>query len=72
MIVCHCQAVSDSRIRDEIECGARDVNEIGSACEAGTVCGGCEPMLRRLLTEHCHHAGVTMSGSSGELVGAGA
>jgi len=69
VIVCHCQAVSDSRIRDEIDCGARDVNEIGMACEAGTACGGCEPMLRRLLSEHCR-SGVAMSGS-GELVGAG-
>ncbi len=51
MWVCHCRAVTDSRVRDAIAQGAGDENEIGRACGAGTGCGSCHDELRRLCEE---------------------
>lgn len=49
MLVCHCHAVTDCRIREEIEAGAADVSGIAEACGAGGGCGGCVPMIAQLL-----------------------
>lgn len=49
MLVCHCRAVYDRQIREEIANGARDAFDIADACEAGTVCGGCVPAICKLL-----------------------
>ena len=51
MLVCHCKAVNDRRIRGLIERGARDEFDIAAACGAGTDCGGCLPAVHRLLDE---------------------
>lgn len=51
MYVCHCRAVTDSRIRAMIADGARDCAGVGQRCGAGTHCGGCLPALLALLTE---------------------
>lgn len=51
MLVCHCKAVYESRIREAIADGARDEFDIAEACGAGSVCGGCVPTVTRLLTE---------------------
>lgn len=49
MIVCHCHAVTDQTIVDEIVDGADSVAEIGTRCRAGTGCGGCIPHIEALL-----------------------
>jgi bacterioferritin-associated ferredoxin len=49
MIVCHCQVVSDRRIRAEIEDGATTVDEIVDRCGAGARCGSCRPTISVLL-----------------------
>jgi bacterioferritin-associated ferredoxin len=49
MIVCHCEVVSDRRIRAEVEAGARTIDEIGEGCGAGTRCGSCRPTIGVLL-----------------------
>ena len=41
MYVCICYAVSDSVVRSCIARGARTVEEVGDACDAGTGCGSC-------------------------------
>lgn len=41
MIICHCRRVSDRKIRRLVASGADDVDDIGTRCGAGTVCGGC-------------------------------
>ena len=41
MYVCICYAVPDSEIRGCIARGARTVEEVGDACDAGTGCGSC-------------------------------
>ena len=49
MIVCHCQGVSDRRIRAEVEAGARTFDEISGRCGAGAHCGSCRPTIGVLL-----------------------
>jgi bacterioferritin-associated ferredoxin len=49
MIVCHCEVVSDRRIRAEVEAGSRTVDEISERCGAGTHCGSCRPTIGVLL-----------------------
>jgi bacterioferritin-associated ferredoxin len=51
VLVCHCLVVNDRRIRDEIDRGACDEADVALACGAGSECGGCGPMIRRLLRE---------------------
>jgi bacterioferritin-associated ferredoxin len=49
MFVCHCRALTDREIGEEIAAGARDLDEIGRRCGAGVTCGGCCPLLEELL-----------------------
>jgi bacterioferritin-associated ferredoxin len=49
VIVCHCEVVSDRRIRREVQSGACDADEVGARCGAGTRCGSCRPSIGALL-----------------------
>lgn len=51
MIVCLCKGVSSSEIREVIGFGASSLEEIGSACGAGTDCGSCTFELEDMLKE---------------------
>lgn len=47
--ICSCNAVSKGTIRCAISAGACDVPAIKATTAAGTSCGSCVPMLKRLL-----------------------
>jgi bacterioferritin-associated ferredoxin len=47
--VCHCVAVNDRRIVEEIEAGALDIEDVAARCGAGARCGGCHPTIEALL-----------------------
>ncbi len=49
MLVCHCKRVHCRVIRDCVEAGARDTDTVGRLCGAGTGCGGCKPLLGKLV-----------------------
>lgn len=49
MLVCHCMAVYERHVREEIARGVDDVVDLAEACGAGTVCGGCVPTMCGLL-----------------------
>lgn len=49
MIVCHCNAVSEREIRNAVRGGARNCQQVGRACAAGRVCGGCRPLIHRII-----------------------
>ncbi|GHH57058.1 nitrite reductase large subunit NirB [Lentzea cavernae] len=50
--VCSCLAVTKQTITDAIQSGvACDVAELKACTKAGTGCGSCVPMLKKLLTE---------------------
>lgn len=48
MIVCHCTGKTDRQIRQAVDSGARSCEEIAQRCDAGTVCGGCVPLIECL------------------------
>lgn len=49
MLVCHCKALTDRDVRGAIAAGACTRREIARQCGAGSVCGGCRPLLDELL-----------------------
>jgi len=49
--VCHCRVVNDRHIRATIDAGASTPAQVARACGAGATCGGCVPLIRRLLSE---------------------
>jgi bacterioferritin-associated ferredoxin len=58
VILCICQAVTDSQVDSAIREGARSPAEVGQACGAGTDCGSCRGDIARRI-EHardgaCH------------------
>jgi bacterioferritin-associated ferredoxin len=52
MLVCHCKGVSERDLRCAIEAGARTQRELVRECGAGSVCGGCRPLIDELLDAH--------------------
>src|SRR5690606_18444453 len=55
--ICSCNAVSKAAVCEAISQGAHDVPALKCATTAGTSCGSCVPMLKRLLEAR----GVAMS-----------
>lgn len=51
MVVCHCNAVSDREIREQVRAGALDARDIAARCAAGTHCGGCLEVVESLVAE---------------------
>lgn len=48
-VVCQCMGVERGRLSACIAAGATDIAALGEQCGAGTVCGGCKPLLQNLL-----------------------
>ncbi|MGH3924706.1 MAG: (2Fe-2S)-binding protein [Pseudonocardiaceae bacterium] len=51
MLICHCKAVFERRVRAAIAAGARNEFDVAAFCGAGTGCGGCVPTIARMLRE---------------------
>lgn len=49
MIVCHCRGVSDREIRSCVRSGGCSVTEVSAACGAATGCGGCRPLVHKIV-----------------------
>ncbi|HET9959395.1 MAG TPA: (2Fe-2S)-binding protein [Polyangiaceae bacterium] len=49
MLICHCNLVTDREIREAIRAGAHTVCAVSEACDAGSCCGGCRPMIEKLI-----------------------
>ena len=56
MLVCHCHAVSERRIRKAIRNGCASLHELAAGCGAGAGCGGCRPELAVILDEELRAA----------------
>jgi bacterioferritin-associated ferredoxin len=54
--------VSDRTLRSVIDSGARDADEVGERCDAGTGCGGCLEEISAMLS--CHRRGTPVAGSA--------
>jgi len=51
MVVCHCEAVNDERIRATVRSGAQTLADVAAGCRAGSRCGGCLPVVEELLDD---------------------
>jgi bacterioferritin-associated ferredoxin len=49
MLVCHCKGLTDRDVRGVIAAGACTRRELTRRSGAGSVCGGCRPLLDELL-----------------------
>jgi len=50
-LLCHCLVVEEGEVRKAIRAGARTVDAVGDACEAGTGCGSCRAGIIVLLAD---------------------
>jgi bacterioferritin-associated ferredoxin len=53
MIVCHCRGVTDREIRRCVRAGEMTVGAVSEACGAATGCGGCKPLVRKIVEAEC-------------------
>lgn len=49
MLVCHCMGLTDREVHRAIRAGASTQHEVARECGAGSVCGGCRPLIDELL-----------------------
>jgi bacterioferritin-associated ferredoxin len=56
MLVCHCKGVSDRTVRDAVALGATSRRAVARACGAGTVCGGCRPVIEEIVAQSAGEA----------------
>ena len=52
MIVCVCRTVSDKKILNVIQDGARTVDQVTQCCGAGGDCGSCRRMIGEMILDH--------------------
>ena len=52
MIICHCAVVSDRRLTEAVESGARTLGHVCRATAAGRDCGVCVFAVKRVVTDH--------------------
>jgi bacterioferritin-associated ferredoxin len=51
VLLCQCNSIFEHEVLLEIRKGARSVDEVGDACDAGTGCGSCRGTIKTLLEE---------------------
>ena len=51
MYVCLCQGISEKRLQQAIQDGARSFEQLQSCTGVATCCGACEPCAREMLGE---------------------
>jgi NAD(P)H-nitrite reductase large subunit len=49
MIVCHCRGVTDREIKRCVRSGGVTVGAVSEACGAATGCGGCRPLVSKIV-----------------------
>jgi len=49
VLVCHCKGLTDREIHRAIRAGACTQREVARECGAGSICGGCRPLIDELL-----------------------
>jgi len=49
VLVCHCNGITDRKIRKAVRRGADNAGQVARMCGAGTSCGGCLPAIREIV-----------------------
>lgn len=50
-VVCSCFSITNGMIKDAVDAGARTLQEVQDATNAGTACGVCLEDVKRLVDE---------------------
>ncbi|MGB5102071.1 MAG: (2Fe-2S)-binding protein [Steroidobacteraceae bacterium] len=56
MYVCVCHGISDQRLTQAIQEGARSFEQLQACTGVATCCGACEPCARQVLDERLDSA----------------
>jgi NifU-like protein involved in Fe-S cluster formation/bacterioferritin-associated ferredoxin len=48
-LICSCFGISEGTIEEIVAKGSASVEEVGSACSAGTGCGSCQMLIREII-----------------------
>ncbi len=67
-LVCLCNNVNERKVAKAIKHGAATVEAVGDACDAGTCCMGCHPMIEELLAERVAAEPVVVASAQTEFV----
>jgi nitrite reductase (NADH) large subunit len=60
--ICSCNNVTAGTIRDSVNCGGcTDLGAVKACTKAGTSCGSCLPLVKKLMTTELEKSGVTVS-----------
>ncbi|MEV7692043.1 nitrite reductase large subunit NirB [Microbacterium sp. NPDC089189] len=59
--LCSCNNVSVGEVRHAVQDGCTDLGELKSCTRAGTQCGSCVPLVKKLLETELEAAGVEVS-----------
>jgi bacterioferritin-associated ferredoxin len=51
LLICSCKWLTYNEIQSVVDAGAQTVADIQRQCGAGTECGGCLDVLRRMVSE---------------------
>ena len=51
ILLCQCNSIFEHEVRACIRKGARSVDEVAAACEAGNGCGSCRGTIETVLDE---------------------
>ncbi len=51
MYICVCHGISDRKLREVVQQGARSFEELQARTGVSTCCGACEPMARAMVEE---------------------
>jgi bacterioferritin-associated ferredoxin len=68
VLVCHCKGLTDREIHRAIRAGACTQREVARECGAGSICGGCRPLIDELL--ECRGARFASASTGFELAAA--
>jgi bacterioferritin-associated ferredoxin len=49
VFICVCHGISDRRLREAVQRGARSFEELQAQTGVSTCCGACEPMARAMV-----------------------
>ncbi|QNK52807.1 nitrite reductase large subunit [Dermacoccus sp. PAMC28757] len=61
--VCSCNNVSAGQIRSAVDDGASNLADVKSCTKAGTSCGSCLPIVKKLFESHQEKAGIAVDRS---------
>ena len=60
--VCSCNNVSAGAVRDSVSCGGcTDLAAVKACTKAGTSCGSCLPLVKKLMTTELEKSGISVS-----------